>query len=234
MSGEHGYHGAQARFGEVTSARLVSDRTAALYDAQRKALEASEIRSLVTLAHWPGELREDQKAFAQSPLAKDGIAPFATDRPTLFARPENLLRIVQFLRSDSSFCYDFLLDLTAVDLLGSPREQDRTENLGKRFQVVYLFRSMQHDRRAASLRLCVPVDETEEVPTLTAVFSGANWPEREVFDLMGIRFSSHPNLARIVLPDNYRGHPLRKDFPVKGIGEDYLIEDLLYKRRSVD
>jgi NADH-quinone oxidoreductase subunit C len=51
---------------------------------------------------------------------------------------------------------------------------------------------------------------------------------------MGIRFAGHPNMRRIVLPENFRGHPLRKDFPVKGIGEDYLIEDLLYKRRNVD
>lgn len=234
MADEQASNGTHARFSEVTSTKLVADRTAAIYSAQKAAFESSEIRNIVTLAHWPGELRDDQKAFALSPLAKDGVAPFATDRPTLFTRPENLLRVVQFLRSDSAFQLDFLLDLTAVDLLGSPREQDNAENLGKRFQVVYLLRSMLPERRAASLRLCVPVDENEEVPSLIDLYSGANWPEREVFDLMGIRFSGHPNLSRIVLPDNYRGHPLRKDFPVKGIGEDYLIEDLLYKRRNVD
>lgn len=234
MADEQSPNSAPGRFGDVTSTKLVADRTSAVYSSQKAALEASEIRNLITQAHWPGELRDDQKAFALSPLAKDGVAPFATDRPTLFTRPENLLRVVEFLRSDSAFQLDFLLDLTAVDLLGSPREQDNTENLGKRFQVVYLLRSMLPERRAASLRLCVPVDENEEVPSLIDLYSGANWPEREVFDLMGIRFSGHPNLSRIVLPDNYRGHPLRKDFPVKGIGEDYLIEDLLYKRRNVD
>ncbi len=234
MAGEQGPNTTPGRFGEVTSTKLVANRTAAIYSAQKAAFESSEIRSLVTLAHWPGELRDDQKAFALSPLAKDGIAPFATDRPTLFTTPENLLSVVEFLRSHNDFQLNFLLDLTAVDLLGSPREQDKVENLGKRFQMVYLFRSMHPERRAASLRLCVPVDENEEVPSLTAVFAGANWPEREVFDLMGIRFKGHPDLRRILLPDNYRGHPLRKDFPVKGIGEDYLIEDLLYKRRNVD
>jgi len=236
MAAEQGANTMQGgeRFREVTSAKLVAERTAPIYSAQKAALESSEIRSLIYLAHWPGEQREDQKAFALNPLAKDGVAPFATDRPTLFTRPENLLRVVEFLRSHSDFRLDFLLDLTAVDFLGSPREQDKIENLGKRFQLVYLFRSMEPDRRAASLRLCVPVDENEEAPSLTSIYAGANWPEREVFDLMGIRFSGHPNLRRILLPDNYRGHPLRKDFPVKGIGEDYLIEDLLYKRRNVD
>lgn len=224
----------EGRFGQVTSTTAVTERNSALFAAQKAALESSEIRTLITRSSWPGEVREDQKAFAASPLAKDGVAPFATDMPTLQTTRENLLSVAKFLRSNDAFRYDFLLDLTSIDFLNSPRERDRAENAEKRFQVVYVLRSMAPERRSATLRLCVPVDENEEVPSLTDLWPGANWPEREVFDLMGIRFAGHPNLARIVLPDNYRGHPLRKDFPVKGIGEDYLIEDLLYKRRNTD
>ena len=64
-------------------------------------------------------------------------------------------------------------------------------------------------------------------PSMTGLWKGANWPEREVFDLMGITFENHPLMERLIMPDGYLGHPLRKDFPLKGIGEDYLIESIL-------
>ena len=170
----------------------------------------------------------------KTPLEKDGVKYFNTDMPTFIVLAENAVEVLRFFRDNKDFAYDFLLDLTSVDFLQSPRAQDAEENGGKRFQMVYILQSMQNDRRGARIRICVPIGENEEAPSVTSLWPGADWPEREVFDLMGIRFSGHPNLRRIVLPDNYRGHPLRKDFPVKGIGEDYLIEDLLYKRRNVD
>lgn len=224
---------AEAKFGAVTSTAAVAEKNAAIYARQKELFEKSPVVAKVIHSAWPAAPVAGG-IHAESPLEKDGVRPFATDMPTFVMRRENLLAVVDFLKTNADFGYDFLLDLTAVDFLGSPRVQDAADNDGKRFQVVYLLRPQKPDNRSATLRLCVPVDENEEVPSLTSVWPGANWPEREVFDLMGIRFANHPNLARIVLPDNYRGHPLRKDFPVKGIGEDYLIEDLLYKRRNED
>lgn len=222
----------ESKFGVVTSAAAIAAKNAAVYTQQKALLEAHPIAQHFLRTAWPESA--DAPTSPQAPLYKDGVTPVAIDMPTLTVSKENLLQLVDFLRTDVNFRYDFLLDLTAVDFLGSPRAEDATENAGCRFQVVYLLRPMESERRTATLRICVPVNEGDEVPTLTEVWPAANWPEREVFDLMGLKFAGHPNMRRIVLPDNYRGHPLRKDFPVKGIGEDYLIEDLLYKRRNVD
>ena len=224
---------ADAKFGAVTSTAAIAEKNAAIYARQKELFEKSPVAAQLIRSAWPAAPVAGG-IHAESPLEKDGVRPFATDMPTLVVRKENLHALVEFLKTNADFGYDFLLDLTAVDFLNSPRSEDRSDNDGKRFQVVYLLRPQDAATRSATLRICVPVDENEEVPTLTHVWPGANWPEREVFDLMGIRFANHPNLRRIVLPENYRGHPLRKDFPVKGIGEDYLIEDLLYKRRNVD
>lgn len=225
---------AEPKFGAVTSTVSTSQKNSALYSSQREVLEQNPIAAKILRAAWPEKSAPATPRHAATPLQKDGVRDYSIDMPTLLVAKENLLAVVDFIRNDPVFKYDFLLDLTCIDFLNSPRANERELNAGQRFQMVYLFRSLQNDRRTAMIRLCVPVDESDEVPSLTVVWPGADWPEREVFDLMGIRFAGHPNLRRIVLPDNYRGHPLRKDFPVKGIGEDYLIEDLLYKRRNVD
>ncbi|HFE52504.1 MAG TPA: NADH-quinone oxidoreductase subunit C, partial [Bacteroidetes bacterium] len=110
----------------------------------------------------------------------------------------------QLLRDDPDLLFNFLMDLTAVDYLNFGRKP--------RFEVVYNLYSLMKNLR---LRLRVPVPEEDPVVrTVTHLWKSANWAEREVWDMFGIRFEGHPNLKRILLYEEFEGHPLRKDYPV--------------------
>jgi NADH-quinone oxidoreductase subunit C len=123
---------------------------------------------------------------------------------TLVVSRGRIADLCRFLKDDPELRYDMLMDVAGVDYLG--REP--------RFEVVYHLYSIPHNSR---LRLKVRVPESDLiVPSVTAVWSTANWHEREAFDMLGIRFSDHPDLRRIYMPDDYPGHPLRKDFPILG------------------
>ena len=115
---------------------------------------------------------------------------------------ETLLEVARFLHADPELHFEMLLDITALDWL--PREP--------RFDVLYYFLSMQNNTRLR-LRVQLPSNDTN-VPSLTAIYPGANFYEREVFDLFGITFNDHPFLHRLLLPDYAAGHPLRKDHPL--------------------
>jgi NADH-quinone oxidoreductase subunit C len=166
------------------------------------------------------------------PLLRDAgdVGGNTLDVPTIQCAKVDLHDLLTYLRENVQCKYTFLLDLTAVDLLNSPDPSDNESNQGKRFQMHYQLRSLQN--KGMRIRVIVPINDQEEMPSITNLWVGANWPEREVFDLMGIAFSGHPNLRRILMPDEYRGHPLRKDFPIQGIGEDYLIDELLTKHEE--
>lgn len=90
-----------------------------------------------------------------------------------------------------------------------------------RFEVIYFLHSLQHNAR---LRLSVKLAEDEEIDSVCLLWRGANWYEREVFDLFGIRFRNHPNLERIMMPADWEGHPLRKDYPIHGHRYSYQDE----------
>jgi NADH-quinone oxidoreductase subunit C len=108
-----------------------------------------------------------------------------------------------------------LIDLTAVDYLNFPDAEDR-------FAVIYSLLSLTHNHR---LWLKVFVnDPNPEVPSVTAIWRGADWPEREVLDLFGIGFAGHPDPRRLFLPDSFSDHPLRKDYPLRGKGERAAFE----------
>ncbi len=112
-----------------------------------------------------------------------------------------LLEVARFLRDGGEAGFDMLLDVTAVDYLGR----------APRFEVVY---HLVATTSGARIRLKVPLDGAEPaLPSLVSVWPGANWLERETFDMYGIRFEAHPDLRRIYLYDEFEGHPLRKDYP---------------------
>jgi NADH-quinone oxidoreductase subunit C len=123
---------------------------------------------------------------------------------TVVVKPEAIVKVCRLLRHEPGLEYNFLSSVTAVDL---GVEAD------PRFEVVYHLYSIPQRHR---LRLKVRVNEDDSVPTVTGVWKAANWYEREVYDLFGIEFEGHPDLRRIMMPDDYEGHPLRKDFPLRG------------------
>ena len=131
------------------------------------------------------------------------------DETTIHVRREALREVCAFLRAHPRLRFDFLTDVTAVDMLRL-RESPR-------FDVVALLYSLPNRVR---LRLKAGCDDGEPVPSLVPLWNGANWLEREVFDMFGIVFEGHPNLRRMLLPDDWdEGHPLRKDYPLRGWGE---------------
>ena len=170
----------------------------------------------------------------QFPDAVSGSHTFRDDA-TLVLRSESLLEVARFLKEDPAFGMNFLVDVTAVDYLtfgkgptpaffsSSGVEVKPSSQIpdadpwpgppaGSRFALVYHFYSMAHKHR---LRLVVPVEETDAaVDSLTSLWPGANWLEREVWDMFGIDFRGHPDLRRILMYDEFEGHPLRKDYPV--------------------
>ena len=125
---------------------------------------------------------------------------------TLHVARESIVELMALLKADAACRFALLVDLTAVDWPG--RE--------KRFDVVYHLLSMYTNRR---VRLKMQVGEEEMVPSITTVHPCANWFEREVFDMFGIIFTGHPDLRRILTDYGFRGHPLRKDFPLTGYNE---------------
>jgi NADH-quinone oxidoreductase subunit C len=125
----------------------------------------------------------------------------AVDMPTVWVAMERLLETMRWLRDEEGFV--LLTDVTAVDLFPAR----------PRFAVVYhLLRPDPYAR----LRVKVRAAMGQPVPSVTAIWPGANWPERETYDMFGIAFSGHPNLTRIYMPDDWEGHPLRKDYPTRG------------------
>lgn len=127
------------------------------------------------------------------------------DEQTIVLKPEYLVEVCTYLKKELQ--YDFLETVTAVDW------PERTP----RFDVVYQLLSLPHQCFVRlKVRVGQPREKQPSVPTVTGVWPGANWYEREVYDLFGIKFTDHPDLRRIMMPNDWTTHPLRKDYPVSG------------------
>ena len=125
---------------------------------------------------------------------------------------EDLLNVVLFIKNNENTKFRQLIDITVVDY---PEHSQR-------FKVVYLFLSHEFNQR---IILSYLINENEVIPSLTSIFPAANWMEREVFDMYGVKFKDHPDLRRILTDYGFEGHPLRKDFPLTGHTEVRYSED---------
>jgi NADH-quinone oxidoreductase subunit C len=118
---------------------------------------------------------------------------------TILVRRESVFAVLKMLKEE--FEFNMLADLTAVDYLGQE----------PRFEVVYHLNSLEKNIR---IRVKTPVNEGEEVDSIVSLWAIANWLEREVWDMFGIKFKDHPDLRRLLMYDEFEGHPLRKDYPI--------------------
>jgi NADH-quinone oxidoreductase subunit C len=133
--------------------------------------------------------------FPEGALTREGSTTVRADRRWL-------REVATFVRADPAHAFDLPIDCTAVDYIG--REL--------RFEVVYQLYSTEH-RRRLTIKVSVP-EEDATCPSLTPVWPGLNWHERETWDMYGVRFIGHPNLRRVLMYESFEGFPLRKDYPI--------------------
>jgi NADH-quinone oxidoreductase subunit C len=138
-------------------------------------------------------------------------APRTTSRGQEVAHPsrDTYLQVVEALKGEG---FDMCVDVTAVDYLAAPVRDLPASVTPERFELVVNLLSLEQ-RRRVRLRVQVPADDPV-VPSLFHLYPGTETPEREVFDMFGIRFDGHPDLTRILMPEDWEGHPLRKDYPI--------------------
>jgi len=137
-------------------------------------------------------------------------------------KKESFFLLCTYLHDDQEALFDMCTDLTAVHW------PDRS---GQEFEVVILLYSVPKNRR---LRVKVSLADGEECPSVTSIWSGANWMERETYDMFGLRFEGHPDLRRILLPEDWPGHPLRKEYPIEYRDNEWTDKHLDYREIDYD
>jgi NADH-quinone oxidoreductase subunit C len=140
----------------------------------------------------------------------------------LRVKEASYLELCNFLHDDDEALFDMCTDLTAIHW---------PERAGQEFEVVILLYSVPKNRR---LRVKVSLADGEACPSVTPIWAGANWMEREVFDMFGIRFDGHPDLRRILLPSDWPGHPLRKEYPIEYRDNEWTDKHLDYREIDYD
>jgi NADH-quinone oxidoreductase subunit C len=160
-----------------------------------------------------GYFDEVYDALAEAfPGLDDAIEHVVVDRGelTLHIRPERIAEVCQVMRDDPALRFELCSSVSAVDYLGSDE---------RRLHVVYQLTSMTYRRR---VRLEAAVSPAQpHLPSVTRVYPTADWQERETYDMFGVVFDGHPNLTRILMPDDWEGHPQRKDYPLGGVPVEY-------------
>lgn len=177
-------------------------------EATPKPAAAAKAPAAMAVTAWEDELT--RRLAEQFP---GDIPEFSTyqGQEFLVARPEAVVPIIEFLKLEGEF--DYLVDVTAVDY------KDRAE----RFDLIYILYSFARNQR---IRVKTRLADGAVQESVTAVHPTANWLEREVYDLFGIEFANHPDLKRILMPEDWQGHPLRKDYNILQMDNRWVKENL--------
>jgi NADH-quinone oxidoreductase subunit C len=164
-------------------------------------------------ADWPNAVQRLQAEFGDVEFAPaELVSSDDKQRGQVCVRvPAGKLEaVMRFLHDDANCAFDMLADVTCVDYLYYPDASDR-------FGVTYTLVSTRHNQRLWVK--CFANDPDPEVPSMAGIWKGADWPEREVYDLFGVKFAGHPDLRRLMTWEGFGSHPLRKDYPLRGKGE---------------
>ena len=151
-------------------------------------------------------LKKLEKLINSELSSKIQSSSIANDELLIKIEEHDLIDVVQFLKSNENCKFKQLIDIAGVDY----PEND------KRFELIYLFLSHENNTR---IKLLIKFEINQTINSITKIFPSANWMEREVFDMYGIKFKNHPDLRRILTDYGFKGHPLRKDFPLTGFNE---------------
>tara|TARA_A100001011_G_scaffold208577_1_gene216713 strand:- start:24 stop:638 length:615 start_codon:yes stop_codon:yes gene_type:complete len=152
------------------------------------------------------KLQKIEKLINSELSSKVKSSSIANDELLIEVDEKDIVDIVQFLKSNENCKFKQLIDIAGVDY---PDNE-------KRFELVYLFLSHENNLR---IKLLIKFETDQSINSLTKIFPSANWMEREVFDMYGVKFKNHPDLRRILTDYGFKGHPLRKDFPLTGFNE---------------
>ena len=170
-----------------------------------------EINSITNLANNNNQYAAYLKDVLLDNINKVEVS--STNELEVFCSSANIPLVLKFLKQHTNAQFEQLMDITAVDY---PKRENR-------FDIVYNLLSIRYNAR---IRVICEANEYDLVPSVTHIYKSANWPEREVFDMFGVAFSNHPDLRRILTDYGFKGHPLRKDFPLSGFTEVRYDDEL--------
>lgn len=163
---------------------------------------------------------------------REFVSPYQNhaQEASILVKKEKILEVLNYLKTEESLKFDYLSDLTAVHF---PESE---------FPIVVVYHLFSTEKKD-SLRVKVELKEGESIESAVSIWPAANWMEREAYDLMGVKFEKHPNLKRILLPDEWEGHPLRKEYPLGGpqekeirankYGKPFLLPDDLEEAKKI-